>query len=84
MTGDFELDRPAVPVTIGLQVNPNGMCAGEAEVNVGESPTRRISSTGNPPALPEDSRSLTAPGVFAESIFREPLEGYERTEDANV
>src|SRR5438445_6242797 len=27
-----------------------------------------LSPTGNPPALPEDSRSLTAPGVIGESL----------------
>jgi hypothetical protein len=37
-----------------------------------------ISPTGNPPALPEDSRSLTAPGVVCEAVFREPLKVYER------
>ena len=37
-----------------------------------------LSSIGNPPALPEDSRSLTAPGVIAESGFRELLKVYER------
>ena len=35
-------------------------------------------------ALPEDSRSLTAPGVFEESAFCEPLKVYEKTDDANV
>ena len=43
-----------------------------------------LSPTGNPPALPEDSRSLTAPGVVAESVFRELLKVYERTDDAYV
>jgi len=37
-----------------------------------------FSPTGNPPALPEDSRSLTAPGVVCEGVFREPLKVYER------
>jgi len=37
-----------------------------------------FSPKGNPPALPEDSRSLTTPGVVAESVFREPLKVYER------
>jgi hypothetical protein len=37
-----------------------------------------FSPTGNPPALPEDSRSLTAPGVVAESVFRELLKVNER------
>jgi len=32
----------------------------------------------NPPAMPEDSRSLTAPEVVAQSVFREPLEVCER------
>jgi len=31
-----------------------------------------------------DSRSLTTPGVNGESIFREPLKVYERTDYANV
>ena len=30
-----------------------------------------LSPTGNAPAVPEDSRSLTAPGVVAEPVFRE-------------
>jgi hypothetical protein len=42
-----------------------------------------ISPTGNPPAVPEDSRSLTAPGVVAESVFREPLKVYERDRRCN-
>ena len=42
-----------------------------------------FSPTGNPPALPEDSRSLTAPGVVAESVFREPLKVYERDRRCN-
>jgi hypothetical protein len=37
-----------------------------------------LSPTGNAPAVPEDSRSLTAPGVVAEPVFRELLKLYER------
>ena len=36
-------------------------------------------SMGNPPAVPGDSRSLTAPGVVCEAVFREPLKVYERS-----
>lgn len=43
-----------------------------------------VSRIGNPPALPEDSRSWTAPGVVAESVFRELLKVYERTDSAYV
>ena len=34
--------------------------------------------------MPEDSRSLTAPGVVGEAGLREPLKGYERTDHADV
>lgn len=50
----------------------------------GETGLANLSPKGNPPALPEDSRSLTAPGVVAESVIRELLKVYERTDDANV
>lgn len=45
---------------------------------------QEISRLGNPPALLEDSRSLTAPGVVAESVLGEPLKVYERKDDATV
>jgi hypothetical protein len=46
--------------------------------------TYSFSPIGNPPDLPEDSRGLTAPGVVAESVFRELLKVYERTDNAHV
>jgi len=45
--------------------------------------TELFSPIGNPPAVPEDSRSLTTPGVVAESVFREPLKVYERDRRCN-
>jgi hypothetical protein len=39
---------------------------------------RKFSTTGKPPALPEDSRSLTAPGVVCEGVRRELLKVYEK------
>src|SRR5437879_13064723 len=46
-------------------------CQGEGAVGSargGRAPRFQFSPTGNPPALPEDSRSLTAPGVIGESL----------------
>ena len=43
-----------------------------------------ISPRGNPPALLEDSRSLTARGVVEESAFHEPLKAYEKNNNATV
>jgi len=45
---------------------------------------RQFSPMGNPPALLEDSRSLAAPGVVAESVFREPLKVYERKQTMQI